>query len=71
MYLRFQHYVSAQSCSHEILSGQVQRLMAQVGVAFALRARSACALEGSGGMLSQENFGLLDHLRAFLVYSEG
>ena len=45
--------------------------MAQAGVAFALRACSACALGGSGGMLPQEIFGFLDLLRAFLVHSEG
>ena len=34
--------------------------MAQVCVAFALHARSAHALEGSGGMLPQEKFGFLE-----------
>ena len=42
--------------------------MAQVGMAFAIRAR---ALGGSGGMLLQEIFGFLDHLRVFLVHTEG
>ena len=45
--------------------------MAQVGVAFALRTHSVRALGGSGGILPQENFGFIDHLRAFLVHSEG
>ena len=45
--------------------------MAKVGVAFVLRVCSVCALGGSGGMLPQEHFGLLDHLGAFLVHSEG
>ena len=45
--------------------------MANVGVASALRVHSARVLGGSGGMLPQENFGFLDHPRAFLVHSEG
>ena len=63
--------VIEQSRSHEILGGQGIRLMAQVGVAFALCTRSAHALGGSGDMAPLENFGFLDHLRALMVHSEG
>ena len=41
------------------------------GVQYAIKARVARLLGGSGGMSPQENFMIFDLLRSFLVYSWG
>ena len=40
-------------------------------MALALCAHSTCVLGGSEGMLPQEDFGFLDHLKVFLVHFQG